>query len=317
MTIRISAIIPTYHRPVDLNKCLESILRQTLLPDEIILIDDGDLGGFPMRDALEQAGIDCTYVQKDIPGVTESRNKAADIARGELLIFLEDDVVLFDNYIGQLVTTFEREDGDGRLGGVGGLIENEHLSWFQRFFERVPFVLFGISGFREGKVLRSGFATDYGRTGSPIRNVTPVDFLLGGVSAYKREVFEQFRFSNRYRSASGYGQGEDKEFSYRVSRQYRLLINPDARLYHYPAPKKNFNRYIKGRAFILSRYYFFSESVKQSWLDWPFFWWATLGYTAYAGARAVLSLRKKEWQRFRGALAGVKDILTRKSLDTL
>jgi len=317
MTIRISAIIPTYHRPVDLNKCLESILRQTLQPDEVILIDDGDLGGFPMREELEAAGMECIYFQKDVPGVTESRNKAAQIARGELLIMLEDDVVLFDDYIEQLVQTFEKYDHDGSLGGVGGIIDNESLSLFERVFERMPFILFGISGWREGKVLRSGFATDYGRTGFPVKDVSEVDFLLGGVSSFKRKVFDEFQFSNRYRSASGYGQGEDKEFSFRVSKKYKLLVNPKARLCHYPAPKKNFNRFIKGRAFILSRYYFFVESVKKSPVDWLFFWFAILGYILYASARVLLSFKKKEWLRLKGTLAGVMDIIRQRSLDSL
>ncbi|WP_221801437.1 glycosyltransferase family 2 protein [Oceanobacter mangrovi] len=317
MTMEISAIIPTYHRPVDLNKCLESILRQTLLPDEVILIDDGDLGGFPMRERLEARGIECVYFQKSIPGVTESRNKAAEIARGELLVFLEDDVVLFDNYIEELIRVYREYDQDGQLGGVGGIIDNESLSVFERVFERIPFILFGISGWREGRVLRSGFATDYGRTGFPISKVEPVDFLLGGVSSFKREVFEHYQFSNRYRSASGYGQGEDKEFSYRVSKRYRLLVNPAARLCHYPAPKKNFNRFIKGRAFVLSRYYFFVESVKRSPLDWFFFWYAVLGYVLYAATRVLLTFRKKEWQRLKGTLAGVMDIIRQRKLDSL
>lgn len=316
MEIHISAIIPTYHRPDDLDNCLDSILAQTRLPDEIILVDDGDLGGFPKQELFEAKGIDCFYVQKSVPGVTESRNKAAELARGKILVFLEDDVVLFDNYIEQLMLIYETQDKDGSLGGVGGIIENEGLTPLEALGERIPFVLFGISGFKEGRVLRSGFATDYGRTGFPISEVQQVDFLLGGVSSFKKEIFDEFKFSNRYRSASGYGQGEDKEFSYRVSRKYKLFINPAARLFHYSAPKKNFNRFIKGRAFVLSRYYFFSESVKKSPVDWLFFWYAILGYTLYQTAK-LITFKRKEWDRWRGVFAGIWDIVRNKSLDSL
>jgi len=316
MNPKISVIIPTYHRPDDLNNCLESILVQTRLPDEVIIVDDGDLGGFPLQDRFEEKGIQCVYVKKQVPGVTESRNKAAQIARGDIFVFLEDDVVLFKDYIEQLVRTFEEYD-DGTLGGVGGIIENEKFHPVKGLLKRIPFVLFGLAGFREGRVLRSGFSTDYGHTERPIRQVQEVDFLLGGVSAYKREVFDTFQFSNRYRSASGYGQGEDKEFSYRVSRKYRLLINPAARLYHYSAPKTNFNRFIQGRAFILSRYYFFLESVKRSPIDWFFFWYAVLGYTLYQTVLALVSFRMKDWERLRGVLTGILDILRRKGLDAV
>ena len=316
MKIEVSVIIPTYHRPNDLNNCLDSILSQTRLPDEIILIDDGDLAGFPKQELFLDKGIECIYTRKSPPGVTESRNKGADLARGNILIFLEDDVVLFKDYIAQLLLIYETQDDDGELGGVGGIIDNESLTLVDILIERIPFVLFGISGFREGEILRSGFATDYGRSGLPITKVKQVDFLLGGVSSYKKVIFDEFRFSNRYRSASGYGQGEDKDFSYRVSRRYKLLINPSARLLHYSAPKKNFNRFIKGRAFILSRYYFFSENVKKSSLDWIFFWYAILGYCLYQTAK-LISLRKRERDRWRGVLTGIWDILHNRDLDSL
>jgi len=311
-----SAIIPTYHRPDDLDKCLQSILRQTHLPSELIIVDDGDLGCFPRQNEFEQRGIACHYVKKATPGVTESRNHAAQIASGDILIFLEDDVILFDDYIEQLLMSFAA-DKSGNLAGVGGIIDNDRFHSLRAFLERIPNLVFGISGLHEGRILRSGFATDYGSTERPIREECDVDFLLGGVSAFKRSVFEEFEFSNRYRSKSGYGQGEDKEFSFRVSRKYRLAVNPKARLDHFSAPKKDFNRFIKGRAFILSRFYFFKESVKQSPVDWFFFWYATLGYLLMRVLVTLFSFKKKEWQRLYGITSGIVAVVLGKKLDSL
>ncbi|MDO3386845.1 glycosyltransferase [Gilvimarinus sp. SDUM040013] len=312
----ISAIIPTYNRPDSLDDCLQSILKQTRLPDELIIVDDGDLGGFPLKDQFESAGVKCVYEQKNIPGVTESRNRAAEIATFEVLVFLEDDVVLFDDYIEQLVNTFDTCNDD-TVVGVGGIIENDWFRYPKDLFEYLPFLLFGLTGLREGKVKRSGFATDYGKTPWPIKKTRSVDFLLGGVSAFKRSVFSEFQFSNRYRSASGYGQGEDKEFSYRVSRKYRLLVNPSARLYHYCAPKSNFNWVIKGRAFVLSRYYFFRDQVRRTPFDWLFFWFALFGYSLYRIGIALVSFKKKEWRRVQGIATGLLDICRGRSLDSL
>jgi GT2 family glycosyltransferase len=268
-----------------------------------------------MRDAFEERGVECVYTRKSVPGVTESRNKAAEMACGDILVFLEDDVVLFKDYIERLLDTFA-EYGDA-IGGVGGIIENDYAPSLKQFVERVIFLPFGLTGFREGRILRSGFATEYGSTGRRMHGVQEVDFLLGGVSAYRRQVFEEFRFSNRYRSKSGYGQGEDKEFSFRVSRKYRLVVNPEARLYHYPAPKSNFNRYIRGRAVVLSRYYFFRDNLKRSPVDWLFFWYAMTGYTLYQLALALMTFRKQRWDRVRGIASGVRDIIRRRPLDSL
>lgn len=315
MKERISAIIPTYNRPDELKRCLESILNQTRLPDEIIIVDDGDLGGFPLREAFESRGVECIYAQKSVPGVTESRNKAVEMSSGSILVFLEDDVVLFKDYIEKLLDTFQKY-GDA-IGGVGGIIENDYEPSLKKMLERGVFLLFGMTGFREGHILRSGFATEYGSTGRPMRGIQKVDFLLGGVSAYRRHVFDEFRFSNRYRSKSGYGQGEDKEFSFRVSRKFPLVVNPEARLYHYPAPKSNFNRYIRGRAFVLSRYFFFRENIKRNPIDWMLFWYAMTGYALYHLALALLSFSKHRWDRVRGIGSGVRDIVCRTPLDSL
>ncbi|MGI9275468.1 MAG: glycosyltransferase family 2 protein [Endozoicomonas sp.] len=311
-----SAIIPTYHRPDDLNNCLESILRQTALPTELIIVDDGDLPGFPMQGDFEKRGVRCKFLEKEIPGVTESRNLGAKSASGDILIFLEDDVVLFDDYIEQLLSTFERHAGTD-VAGVGGIIDNDRFQSAKVMLQRIPNLLFGMSGLREGRILRSGFATDYGSTERPIREEQDVDFLLGGVSAFKRSVFDEFQFSNRYKSKNGYGQGEDKEFSYRVSRKYRLLVNPKARLYHYCAPKTDYNRHIRGRATVLSKYYFFRDQVKKSPVDWFFFWYATFGYVLYRTAITLVSFKKREWQRLSGIISGMADAVKGRDLDSL
>ena len=316
MSEPISAIIPTYNRPESLNACLFSILDQTRLPDELVIVDDGDLGGFPMESNLSEKGVLCTYLKKETPGVVESRNNAASVAKGNILLFLEDDVVLFNDYIEQLLSTFE-QDSNGSLAGVGGIIDNDRFTLTHGVLRYMPYLIFGVAGVREGKILRSGFATDYGATPWPIREAREVDFLLGGVSAFRKNIFDNYQFSSLYRSRSGYGQGEDKEFSYRVSKDHRLLINPEARLLHHCAPKSNFDRATKGRAFVLSRYYFFRDSVKRKPLDWFFFWYALLGYIAHQSLVALFSFKRKEWLRLKGIVCGLLDIAKGSKLDSI
>ena len=41
--LSISAIIPTRDRPADLRRAVESILRQTRLPDELLIVDSSDM----------------------------------------------------------------------------------------------------------------------------------------------------------------------------------------------------------------------------------------------------------------------------------
>ena len=66
---KISIIIPTYNRPNDLNKCLQSVLEQTVIPNEIVIVDDGRLEELPLANEIKGKGIDCIYIKKRGPPV--------------------------------------------------------------------------------------------------------------------------------------------------------------------------------------------------------------------------------------------------------
>jgi len=299
----LSIIIPTYNRPDDLKKCIASILRQTVMPDEIIIVDDGDLKTRPLKEACERAGIRYVYKKKEGKrGLTRSRNLGVTLAKGDIIFFLDDDVVLFDNYVEEIVKTYVEYDVP-ELAGVGGVIENTRRNWWHLYD-----VLFMISGWRDGHILRSGFATDYGE-GLPFKGVKRVDFLFGGVSSYKAWIFQEFSFSESYEE---YGQGEDKDFSYRVSRKYLLLVNPKARLYHYESPQMRFDQERKGKEYFYERYRFFKNNVLQRKWDWIFFWWASFGYILKRVLIMILTFDKNQMKRVKGILKALWAVILKK-----
>ena len=312
MSFKTSAIIPTYNRPKDLKNCIQSILDQSVKPDEIIVIDDGNLNEVPLKAECEQSGITVKYAQKKVPGICQSRNLGVHLSTGEIIFLLEDDIVLFNDFFEQILKTYEKYSNES-LGGVGGVIHNIDFSKTEKRILRFFYRIFLLAGSHEGKVLRSGFNTNYGETQSPLKGVHKVDFLTGGGSAFRKEVFDSFRFSKKYQTESGYGQGEDKEFSYRVSRQHNLLINPKARFYHYPAKKTEHNKFIKGKAFILSRYLFFKEYVKKKQTDWVYYIYAVAGYLLIRTCILIFSMKKTEYDRVRGILSAVKEILFKRT----
>ena len=61
--MKASVIICTKNRKEELNKCLESIKRQTRLPNEVIIIDDGDLDFFYVENLLLNKFIN--YMQEE------------------------------------------------------------------------------------------------------------------------------------------------------------------------------------------------------------------------------------------------------------
>ena len=312
MRLKISAIIPTYNRPQELTNCIQSILAQSVKPDELIVIDDGNLSEVPLKAECEQNGISLKYMKKKVPGVTQSRNIGARLATGDIIFLLEDDIVLFNDFFEQIIKTYKRHS-DRTIGGVGGVTHNMDFSTTEKRILRFFYQMFLILGFREGKILRSGFSTDYGQTQSPLKGIHEVDFLPGGGSAFRKEVFDSFQFSEKYQTQSGYGQGEDKEFPYLVSKQYSVLINTKARFYHYPAKKIGYNKFIKGKAFVISRYFLFKKYIKKKPIDWIYYIYAVTGYLLIRMCIFIVSMKKTEYDRVRGILAGIKEIIFKRT----
>lgn len=303
-----SVVVPTYQRPDDLARGLESLLGQSRLPDELLVIDDGALAEVPHRAPLEAAGVAVTYRRKTQPGVTESRNLGLELARGDVVFLSEDDVVLFPDYIERILAVFEA-DVAGRIAGVGGLIANERRGRLQGLLRLAVYLPLGLTALREGRLLRSGFAGEYGESPRAIRKLSEVDFLLGGVAAVRAAALGDLRFSSRYRSATGYGQGEDKDFSVRLARRGRLVVEPAARVYHYPGAKHAFDPYVRGRAFTLFLHAFFRDHLLERPWHWLAFFRALAGYSLVRLGVLAVRPSRREWRRVCGIWAGWRAIL--------
>lgn len=254
-----SLIIPTYNRVYDLENCLRSILTQTRRPEELVVVDDGALDVVPLWDDLQQAGISCKYVRKDKPGLTESRNLGVSLATKDILFFLDDDVILEPEYLAEIMKVYEYDLESG-IGGVGGAMTNKPPLTLLRKIRRIWNIPFFVCGRQEGKVLPSGFGTDFGTTPYPLTTPTDVDFLDGGVSSYRKEIFREFIFTDAYRR---YGFGEDKDFSYRVSRKFRLVFTPKAKLVHLESSTMRPDMRTWGRKFIIGRWLFFATICRK------------------------------------------------------
>ncbi|MBF0553795.1 MAG: glycosyltransferase family 2 protein [Nitrospirae bacterium] len=304
MNNKASIIIPTYNRPVDLKNCIESILNQTVPPYEIIVVDDGNLTELPLKAQCEQMGIKYVYYKKDKPGLTASRNKGIELATGDIVFFFDDDVVLFPDYIEQILNIYNTSED---VGGVGGAIANHKKLGLAKKLRKILEIPFLVSGVREGRVLPSGFCTSFGTTPFEIKKITEVDFLSGGVSSFKKEVFSKFAFDAKH--FLNYGMGEDKDFSYRVSKAYKLIFNPHARLYHYEAPQMRPNGYREIFMFVVFTHYFFKQHVKKSPVQWLFFYYAFWGYLLSRVLVCIAAPKKHNFDKLRGLIGGFYEVI--------
>ena len=92
MTPMVSMIVPVYNSEKTLSRCIDSILNQTYRDFELILLNDGstDTSG-EICDAYAKRDSRVRVVHKENTGVSDTRNRGIDLARGEYLQFLASD----------------------------------------------------------------------------------------------------------------------------------------------------------------------------------------------------------------------------------
>ncbi len=106
----LSVIIPVYNTSAFLEKCVNSVLKQDV-EMEIILIDDGSPDDAPAlcdRLALSNPGI--TVIHQDNAGLSAARNKALDICKGKYITFVDSDDELLENTYRPNLEILERDE---------------------------------------------------------------------------------------------------------------------------------------------------------------------------------------------------------------
>ena len=89
---KISVIIPIYNVEDYLNRCLESVVNQTLFDIEIIGVNDGTKDG-SVAIIRKYMALDkrIQLVEKENGGLSSARNAGLEVATGELILFLDSD----------------------------------------------------------------------------------------------------------------------------------------------------------------------------------------------------------------------------------
>ena len=104
INVKLSIIIPTYNEEEYLPKLLYSIKEQNFKDYEIIVADAGSVD--KTKEIAES--YNCKVINGGLPAV--GRNNGADIAEGELLLFLDSDVVLSADYLESAIEEFEDKE---------------------------------------------------------------------------------------------------------------------------------------------------------------------------------------------------------------
>ena len=106
----LSCVIPTLNRPGLALEVVKLLAEQSRLPDEVVLVSQ-TVDGSPVHELSEIAGMPFPLkILHHTPlGTSGARNRGADQACGEILLFLDDDVRFGANFVARYLDFFQRE----------------------------------------------------------------------------------------------------------------------------------------------------------------------------------------------------------------
>ncbi len=112
--MKISVVVPAYNNAPDLLECLEALKRSAPADAEILVVDDASSDDTPVRAAVSGVTV-LRRAHNGGPGA--ARNDGAHVARGEILFFVDADVVVAADAIDRVLAAFA---ADAELAAVFG-----------------------------------------------------------------------------------------------------------------------------------------------------------------------------------------------------
>lgn len=212
----LSVIIPTYNRSKILKECLKALFHQTLPKRdyEVIVVDDGSNDETKkVVKKFQSKYSNLFYIYKKNQGQGIARNIALGKAKGEIVVFIGDDIIVIKDFLSEhlkyhLRFTLENEAVLGFITWHPKLKINDFMRWITN-----GSTILGRFG---------GHQFAYEKLAG--KSEADFNFFYTSNISLKRSLLDKYSFDPAF---SGYG-WEDIELG------YRLYLNEDLRLYYNP-----------------------------------------------------------------------------------
>jgi GT2 family glycosyltransferase len=208
---RVSVVLPTVDRPEAIYNLLRHLEHQTVAPLEIVVVDQSAAADARLE-AYAASNPRVRLHRIAERGLPNARNVGVGLARGDVLLFLDDDSIPDPD----LVRFHAERYADRDVSGVGGRVQGGYDSGGSE-----------VGRFRasDGKVIRN-----FGSTAG-----CEVEHLPGGNMSFRRDVFD--RVGGFDKAYGGSAIGEETDFCLRARRAgFRFVFEPRASLEHLHLP---------------------------------------------------------------------------------
>ena len=255
-----SFVIPTKNRPLELATVFDAILAQSRLPEQVIIIDQSSQDNVIKEQLAFQAkkeNIRLDYIHDEsINGLVQAKATSIQYNQCDYISFFDDDIVHEPNYLEAIEESIIAHP---EMIGLNGVILNAPKEGLlKRIIFR--FTHFGLYKDNRQSVIRS------------IKEGTiqpqSVDTLSGGLSTWKKEVFDNVAFDTKNK----FHAYEDKEFSIRIERAFpkQMFIVPQAKLYHYHADGNRESLLRRTQNDLVEVWKLFKKNGNYNWLGLDF-----------------------------------------------
>ena len=210
---RVSVIVPTHNRASSLRDHIARVMAQTHSDFEVIYVNDSstDDTTATLADCASQyPRLQVVNANCGAPG--PARNAGAAVARGELLLFTDDDVVVPEDWVDKMVASFDRHDGAAVCGDIAPVAMRSDIE----------------------RYLHYRVAGSLGKTAGPIHAAPMMSFIvsreafkkIGGFLDAPLRAAEDWEFCRRLRAS-----GVDIVFnpSVEVQHNYQTELGPALR----------------------------------------------------------------------------------------
>jgi glycosyltransferase involved in cell wall biosynthesis len=208
--IDVSVVIPTYNRVDRLRRVLDALAQQTYPSErfEVVVVSDGSTDGTNGYLAEQPVPNLVSDVQENA-GPAAARNRGVKLARGRLILFLDDDVVAAPDLVQRHVDQHAGHDGD--LVVIGPMLSPTG-------FAMSPWV-----AWEQAMLVKQYTAMEEGRFQATFRQ-----FYTGNASVPRARLLDVGGFDTTYRRA------EDVELAHRLhDAGLGFAFDPKAAGYHY------------------------------------------------------------------------------------
>lgn len=198
-----SVVIPCFNAAATLAQALHAVTSAKPAPCEVILVDDGSSDASAA--IARAAGVQVLALGKNV-GAAAAKNRGAQAARGDILVFTDSDIVTPPDLVARLARDFAEPTVDGVVGLLSA--EIPYANWASQF---------------KNLWMRFTYARFAGRS--------RIGLFYTSIAAMRRATFVRLGgFDENYRGASI---AEDTEFGQRAWGQgVNLLLDPALQVVH-------------------------------------------------------------------------------------